>query len=218
MFRRYLARQFARPSGWIGRTLIAPWLDRISVDMNRVALEQLKLDRTDHVLEVGFGGGGLLALMLRAKIARVHGIDISSAVVDRAAKRFAKDVRSGQLRLSEGSVEAIPLGNGAVDKAVSVNSLYFWKDLPRAMGELARVVRPGGRLVLCFEPPATLRKWPGHRFGFALYDVGDLVAPARRAGFDHPEVVSEVGRQAFLCLSMKRVDANETGDGKPARP
>ena len=176
--------------------------------MNRVALEQLKLERTDHVLEVGIGGGGLLALMLRAGALRLHGVDISSAIVDRAEERFAKEVASGQLRLCEGSVEAIPLGNGSVDKAVSVNSLYFWKDLPAAMGELARVVRPGGRLVLCFEPPATLRKWPGHRYGFELYDVSDLVAPARKAGFDHPEVVSEVGRQAFLCLSMERVDAN----------
>ena len=208
MFRRYLARQFARPSGWVGRVLIAPWLDRLSVEMNRVAFEQLRLDRADHVVEIGFGGGGLLASMLRAGVSRLHGIDISSALVDRASDRFAKQVASGQLRLSLGSVEAIPLADGAVDKAVSVNSLYFWKDLPKAMSELARVVRPGGRLVLCFEPPATLRKWPGHRHGFALYDVVDLVAPAKKAGFDDPEVVSEVGRQAFLCLSMERVDAN----------
>jgi ubiquinone/menaquinone biosynthesis C-methylase UbiE len=181
--------------------------------MNRVALEQLRLDPADHVVEIGFGGGGLLDLMLRARASRLEGIDISTTLVDRASDRFAKQVANGQLRLSPGSVEAIPLADGSVDKAVSVNSLYFWKDLPKAMSELARVVRPGGRLVLCFEPPATLRKWPGHRHGFALYDVGDLIAPARKAGFDDPEVVSEVGRQAFLCLSMTRVDANGSSDG-----
>ena len=181
--------------------------------MNRVALEQLRLDRTDQVLEIGIGGGGLLTLMLRAEGLRLHGVDISRAVVDRAEKRFAREVASGQLRLCEGSVDAIPLENSSIDKAVSVNSLYFWRDLPAAMGELARVVRPGGRLVLCFEPPATLRKWPGHRYGFQLYDVVDLVAPAKKAGFDNPEVVSEVGRQAFLCLSMERVDANGSSDG-----
>ena len=173
-----------------------------------MALEQLALDPTDHVVEIGFGGGALIGSMLRAGVSRIHGIDVSEAMVDRAAKRFADEVKSGRLRLALASVEALPLADGEVDKAVSVNSLYFWKDLPRAMGELARVVRPGGRLVLCFEPPATLRKWPGHRYGFQLYDVRDLVAPAREAGFDHPEVVSEVGRQPFLCLSMTRVDAN----------
>ena len=176
--------------------------------MNRVALERLEPDPTDQILEIGFGGGGLLALLLGAGVLRVNAVDVSEAAMERAADRFAADVRSGRLRLSLGSVEAIPLGDATVDKAVSVNSLYFWKDLPKAMNELARVVRPGGRLILCFEPPATLRKWPGHRHGFALYDVGDLVAPARKAGFENPEVVSEVGRQAFLCLSMARVDAN----------
>lgn len=176
--------------------------------MNRVALEQLEPGPTDQVLEIGFGGGGLIALLLGSGVSRVDAVDVSEAAMDGAAKRFAEDVSSGRLRLALGSVEAIPLDDSTVDKAVSVNSLYFWKDLPQAMRELARVVRPGGRLVLCFEPPATLRKWPGHRHGFALYDVVDLVAPAKKAGFDNPEVVSEVGRQAFLCLSMERVDAN----------
>ena len=176
--------------------------------MNRVALEQLEPRPTDQVLEIGFGGGGLIALLLGSGVSRVDAVDVSEAAMDGAAKRFAEDVSSGRLRLALGSVEAIPLGDSTVDKAVSVNSLYFWKDLPQAMRELARVVRTGGTLVLCFEPPATLRKWPGHRHGFALYDIGDLVAPAKKAGFDRPEVVSEVGRQAFLCLSMERVDAN----------
>lgn len=204
MIRRFLARQFARPSGWIGRYLIAPWLDRISVEMNLVALDQLDPAPSDYVLEIGFGGGGLIALLLGSGVSRIDAVDVSEAALKRAAERFASEVRDGRLRLASGSVEAVPLGDSTVDKAISVNSLYFWKDLPKAMRELARVVRPGGRLVLCFEPPATLRKWPGHRHGFALYDVGDFVAPAKKAGFHSPKVVSEVGKIAFLCLSMTR--------------
>lgn len=56
----WLARQFARPSGLAGRWLIAPWLNRISRAMNRLVLAQLGVGPRDDVLEVGFGGGGLL--------------------------------------------------------------------------------------------------------------------------------------------------------------
>ena len=65
MLRRFLARQFARPSGWIGRRLIAPWLDRISAPMARLALDMLEPGPGERVLDVGFGGGGLIAKLLR---------------------------------------------------------------------------------------------------------------------------------------------------------
>jgi arsenite methyltransferase len=204
MLRRFLAGQFARPSGLLGRIWIAPWLDRISRPMNRLALQALAPERCDSILEIGFGGGALLRDILRATDRDVHGVDISAVAVARARRRFRRE--RGRLHLACASAEQLPLGDAAVDKAVSVNSLYFWPDIAAALAELARVVRPGGRLVLCFEPPEELRKWPGHVHGFHAYAAEDLIALAAAAGFVDPQLTSGTGRKPdfFLCLSLRR--------------
>jgi ubiquinone/menaquinone biosynthesis C-methylase UbiE len=119
------------------------------------------------VLEVGFGGGGLLAMILDATEGDVAGVDLSEAMVARARRRFAKVTR---LRLHVGSVDATAAADASVDKACSVNNIYFWPDPEAAMDELARVIRPGGGWPIAFEPPEELRKWPGHRFGFRLFE------------------------------------------------
>lgn len=202
MLRRYLARQFARPHGLIGRWLIAPWLDRINQGMNRLALQLLSVRPEDRVLEVGFGGGALLALILARRPAQLIGVDISEAAVARGRSRFA-----GKARILAGSAESLPLDDAAVDAACSLNSIYFWEDPLRAMREFARVLRPGGRLVLGFEAPETLRAWPGHRFGFRVYDALQVVALAQQAGFGDAEVHEGVepkfGR--IICVKLKRL-------------
>ena len=174
--------------------------------MCRLTLAQMALRPEDDVLEIGFGGGGLLAMILAATSGEVVGVDLSQAMVARARRRFRAETR---LRLIESSVETLPLGEAAVDKACSVNNLYFWADPAAAMRELARVIRPGGTLSLCFEPPEELRKWPGHRFGFTLYEEAEVEALMRQAGFGGLRRAEGRGRKPdrFLCLTGERASA-----------
>lgn len=178
--------------------------------MNALALACLKLERDDWVLEVGFGGGGLLRSLLLGTRGEVFGADLSGMLIARARIRFARDVRRGRLHLYSASVESLPLPPATVSKAVSVNSLYFWADPAAALAELARVIKPGGRLALAFEPAAEMRKWPGHRFGFRLFEVAEVKALMEAAGFGHIEESWGSGRKParFCCLSGERVDAN----------
>jgi SAM-dependent methyltransferase len=210
MLSRFLARQFACPSGPIGQFIIAPWLDRISRGMNELALSCLRLERDDWVVEVGFGGGGLLRSLLLGTRGEVFGVDVSGALIARARTRFARDVRRGRLHLYRASVESLPLPPATVTKAVSVNSLYFWPDPAAALAELARVTKPGGRLALVFEPAAELRKWRGHRFGFRLFEVAEVRAMMEQAGFSGIDERWGTGRRParFCCLSGERLDAN----------
>jgi len=203
--RRWLAGQFARPTGPAGRWLIAPWLNRISGKMNRLVLERLDLRPADDVLEVGFGGAALLAAIRAATSGLVYGVDVSREAVARAKRRLGEGVT-----LFEASVEAVPLADDSIDKACSVNNIYFWPDPEGAMRELKRVIRAGGKLAICFEPPEELRKWPGHRFGFRLFELEAIESLLTAAGFD--PVATETGRgrkpDRFLCLSASRRDAN----------
>ena len=175
--------------------------------MNRLALERLELGPRDRVLEVGFGGGDLLEAILGMTTGQVVGIDLSDAMVARARARFGPEVEQGRLRLLHGSAERIPLGDETVDKLCTVNSLYFWADPAAVFAEFARVLTSGGKLVLCFEPAEELRKWPGHRFGFRLYEEGEVAELMRGAGFGQIATKAGVGRKParFLCMTAEKM-------------
>lgn len=92
-----------------------------------------------NYLEVGCGPGELAARVQVSLGAEVTAIDISPRMVELARKRGV-DAR-------EGDVQHLPFGNDEFDCAAAAWMLYHVPDVELALDELARVVRPGGRLV-----------------------------------------------------------------------
>ena len=174
--------------------------------MNRLTFEQLGISGQERVLEVGFGGGDLIEWILAATEAKAIGVEASEAMLKRAQGRFRRELGQGRLRLEQGLADALPLPDGCIDRACSVNSLYFWPHLEAALGELARVLRPGGRLVLCFQAPESVLAWPGHVHDFRAYGADEVAALMEARGFDPIRRVAgeapAVGE--FICLSSER--------------
>jgi SAM-dependent methyltransferase len=92
-----------------------------------------------HVLEVGGGEGELADRIVREVGAVLIGIEQS--------ERMVKIQRSKGIDARVGDVRDLPYAAGAFDAAVAAWMLYHVPDLDRALAELARVLRPGGRLV-----------------------------------------------------------------------
>jgi ubiquinone/menaquinone biosynthesis C-methylase UbiE len=92
-----------------------------------------------RVLEVGSGRGELAQRILHETRAEVVAVDQSERMVELACARGV-DARLGD-------VQALPFEDGRFDCAVAAWMLYHVLDLDRGLAELARVLRPGGRLV-----------------------------------------------------------------------
>lgn len=105
------------------------------------------LTGTETVLVVGPGPGvGLAAAARRA--ATAVGVDPSEDMLRASVGRCAEQVRDGSVRVRVGTAEATGLEPESVDVALTVNNVQLWDDRDAGFAELARVVRPGGRLVL----------------------------------------------------------------------
>ena len=83
---KVVARQLRRPAGPIG-AVMGFVLDRGNRTINQQAVDRLAVDGAQRVLEVGFGGGGTLARILARPDARVAGVEISDAMLSRAASK-----------------------------------------------------------------------------------------------------------------------------------
>jgi ubiquinone/menaquinone biosynthesis C-methylase UbiE len=96
-----------------------------------------------RVLDVGIGSGLNLPLYGRAN--EVLGLELSRPLLARA-RTNAESARV-PVQLIEGSAEAIPLDNRSVDTVVMTWTGCSIPDIRSALGEMRRVLRPGGRLL-----------------------------------------------------------------------
>ena len=151
---RFIAEQARHASGLLGR-IIAFIMARETWAANRQAIKALGIDPHDLVLDVGCGHGRSLgALAVRAPKGQVTGIDPSRLMIDIATQRNRRRVKAGRVRVLTAAVESLPFPDSAFDKALCVHVVYFWPDLTVALAEIARVLKPGGRLALLFRANA----------------------------------------------------------------
>jgi len=179
-----IAAQLRKPSGLFGRLVVVRLLNLFNTPMNRLALEAMRLRPEDHVLEIGFGGGDLIARMARVVTrGRITGVDFSNAAVGACKRRFSALIRAGTVSLHCANLDALPFDPDTFTKAVTVNTIYFWPDPSVSLAQLYRVLRRDGVLVVCFEPRAVLEKSSLSRHGFRLFDPEEVSALLSAAGF-----------------------------------
>ena len=119
------------------------------VEQRREVRRRLGLSPGAIVIDIG-SGPGLLATEMAAEIGpagKVCGIDISPDMIGMSSGR-PMPPGSAPVEFVKGGVEQIPYPDGTFDAAVSTQVLEYVTDIPRALAEIRRVLRPGGRVLL----------------------------------------------------------------------
>jgi SAM-dependent methyltransferase len=137
------------------------------------------LPETDVVADLGCGTGSVLA-DLAPHVARVIGVDSSSEML-KAARRRTREMAN--VELHRAPLESLPVQDGECDAATMFLALSYVAEPGRALQEMARILRPGGRAVvvdLLAHDRDDFRREMGQRhLGF---EAGELEAMAAGAG------------------------------------
>lgn len=113
----------------------------------RASFDALRIAPGETVLDIGCGIGLLTEELARATgpSGRVVGIDPSPDMRRQAHLRCDE---MENVTIADGRADALPVADGMADKAVAVQVFEYLSDLPAALTEAARALRPGGRLVI----------------------------------------------------------------------
>lgn len=191
---RFVAEQARHAKGLLGR-IIASIMARETWGVNLRAIEALEVKPNDHILDIGCGHGrGLARLAELALDGRITGADPSALMAEIAVRRNRKLVRARRVGVVIAGADALPFLDAAFDKALCVHVVYFWTDLVAPLREIARVLKPGGRLALVLRTnanAAAVQAFPAEIYNFPA--LAEMVAALKTAGFtvDLPSEVSD---------------------------
>ncbi|BBY16715.1 class I SAM-dependent methyltransferase [Mycolicibacterium litorale] len=202
-----IAGQLGRPHGTLGG-VVAGALNRGNGQAIATAVAAAQVPTGGVAADIGFGGGAGLRLLVDAvgTGGTVYGVEISDDMLDRARRSFRGDLDSDRLRLVEGSLTALPLEDASLDAAITVNTVYFLDDLDAVCAELARVLKPAGRVAVGVGDPDAMRALPMTPYGFRLRPVADIVAALERAGFAVDVETRTDGRMPRHTITGRRGD------------
>jgi demethylmenaquinone methyltransferase/2-methoxy-6-polyprenyl-1,4-benzoquinol methylase len=128
----------------------------------RAAVEAVAGKADDRVLDIACGTGLVSRALVERWGCRVVGLDQSAAMLARAQAKLAEDPRlAARIALVEGEAERLPFADGEFDHLTFTYLLRYVDDPAATLRELARVVKPGGRVSsLEFCVPSGLWLWP----------------------------------------------------------
>jgi SAM-dependent methyltransferase len=189
-------RAFDLPSAGAYDALVATALEGFYA---RVAGEVAAAHPGGKLLEVGSGPGRLAVRLAReAPSMTLTGVDISPAMVERAARRTAGAGLSERVQFRVGDVGALPLPDGEFEGVVSTLSLHHWSDPASGLAEIYRVLKPGGEAQI-YDLAHGL--WPPGRSGDRLAQL----AAASPFGEGEVEIVRWPDSvPAFVLLRLRR--------------
>jgi cyclopropane fatty-acyl-phospholipid synthase-like methyltransferase len=185
--------------------------------LNQVLAERIALAQGERVLDAGCGVGGSSIWLAAQRGATTVGITLSERQVLRARRLAAKRGLGDRVRFEQADYASTPFPAGSFDVVWAIESVCYAPDKPAFFREAARLLRPGGRLVMADfmrarrpldrEGEPLLRDWLD---GWAMPDLGTgaeylrAIAAAGLADAQLDDVTARILPSARRLYTMAR--------------
>ncbi len=130
-----------KPEGLFGRIMVKGMNGGGHAKMAEWGLSEVAISEVADILDIGCGGGGNIARLLkRCPKGTVTGIDFSPVSVQKSTKVNVKAIREGRCKVLEGNVANLPFADGSFDVVTAFETIYFWPDIEHCFNEVKRVL------------------------------------------------------------------------------
>lgn len=180
---QYIAGQLKCPAGDDG-IKAAERMNENNDGVIRKTMELMAPADGDAILELGPGNAyHVKSLVSLARNLRYTGIDISRTMVAEAGLMNRELVSVGIASFQMGDGGSLPFPDHSFDRFMTVNTLYFWADVPQMLREIKRVLKPGGSMVLSFGSQRFMQHLPFVQYEFKLYNEPEVHAMLEAEGW-----------------------------------
>lgn len=186
------------PKGFMGRVFVRI-MNSGHVIISQWGMNHLKNEKVEKALDIGCGGGANLARMLvMFPQAQIYGLDYSKDSVRVSSKRNKKELGS-RCYVQQGSVSKLPYEDNTFSIVTAFETVYFWPDMVNDFKEVFRVLKPGGKFLICNEandPSDTT--FSDKIDGMNIYSQAELEKLLETSGFILTE--ADVNERNWLCV------------------
>ncbi len=179
-----LAAQLCKPDGEYGKE-VGEMMNKGNEHINLWAIDALKLQPNDTLLEIGMGNGFFVKEIL-AKDGSISykGFDYSELMVNEALELNKESVEKQRAEFRAGSANKLPYADHSFSKILTVNTIYFWRNAKEELSEIRRVLKRDGSFVIAVRTKDAMKQLPFTEFGFVKYDKQQLETLLKENGFD----------------------------------
>jgi ubiquinone/menaquinone biosynthesis C-methylase UbiE len=175
-------------------------------DINQIhrMLKIVKPDETSQVLDIGCGNGKIAEYISDLTQASVTGVDYISEAIDQALKR-TKDKRN-RLHFEIGNIETLDFREELFDIILSIDSIFFGRDLKKTLAGLRKITKPDGQMaIFCEEDLSSALRENG--LAYKVYDFSEEhhahMQLKRRVASEMREAFEDEG-SAFIWENLMR--------------
>lgn len=197
----------AKPEGEDGRALLTRMNGGHHEELAIWGLSHLEFTPNAAMLDIGCGGGAnLKRLLSRADSGTAYGVDYSNVSIELSRETCSEEIAAGRCFVEQADVASLPFADERFDIVTAFETVYFWQDMPRALAEVRRVLKPQGRFLICNEANAStpeMRAQADVIENMTMYTANELEELLVSCGFAI-EQIDDTGEKGWVAWVSRK--------------